>query len=324
MVRTKVAARARIACATGALLTMVSMAVSAVLQAQSPAPGTGLVDTLLQRAAATAAGTYAMKGSAIEPAAAPLPVLVQADVLRGPERTVRVPVVVGADLLQAAEIRLRVVSIATTGQAPRVMGNATGTGAAGPLRFVHEFALAPGEYEIQAVVGQSSAGAGATATLVKSRLTVPDVWAGALAVTPVVLGEDSGEARRNENRPFSFGPTSLIPAVQARFRQNGAIRVAFRVFNWSGKAGERPDLTAEYLFYEQGAKGFHFFNKVKPQQLTVATPGDSSDLTGGAATGGMLVPLSSFTFGDFQLRVSVTDNRNKQSAEGRVDFTVSP
>ena len=35
---------------------------------------------------------------------------------------------------------------------------------------------------------------------------------------------------------------------------------------------EKPDLTVEYLFYEQGTKGLHFFNKVKPQQLNDRRP----------------------------------------------------
>jgi hypothetical protein len=251
-------------------------------------------------------------------------VLLQADVLRGPQRTIRVPIIVGAEASQTSEIRLRVMSTAAPGQAPRVMGNAIGSGAVGRMRFVHEFVLAPGDYEIQAVVGQSTAGAGLAATLAKLGLTVPDVWAGPLAVTPIVLGDDTGAARRGDVQPFNFGPTALTPAVKALFPQSGAIRAAFRVFNWSAKAGEKPDLTAEYLFYERAARGLHFFNKSRPQQLTAATLGDAFEPAAGAVTGGMLVPLGSFTFGDFQLRIKVTDNRNKQSDERLVEFTVSP
>jgi hypothetical protein len=39
----------------------------------------------------------------------------------------------------------------------------------------------------------------------------------------------------------------------------------------------QPDLTVEYLFYEQGKKGLHFFNKVKPQDLKyIARHGDAA------------------------------------------------
>ena len=38
----------------------------------------------------------------------------------------------------------------------------------------------------------------------------------------------------------------------------------------------------------------------------------------------MMIPLGTFTFGDFELLVKVTDDRNQQSAERRVAFTVAP
>jgi len=317
MVRTRVAG-ARQAGALTALLAAVSLTVSA----QGPSSGAGALDTLLRLAATTVPGTYTVSGQAAQPAATPLPVLVQADVMRGPQRSIRVPVVVGAELTQAAEIRVRVVSAAAAAQTPRIMGNVTGSGGAGPLRFVGEFALAPGDYEIQAVVGPSKAG-DSTATLAKSRITVPDVWGGSLAVTPIVLGGDTATAGRGPAQPFDFGPTALIPALKSRFPQDGTLRVAFRIFNWTAGGDGKPDLTVDYLFYERGTKGLHFFNKIKPQRLTEATLGSTFNPAGGAVSSGMGVPLAAFTFGDFQLKVTVTDNRNKQSAEQVVSFTVS-
>ena len=104
-----------------------------------------------------------------------------------------------------------------------------------------------------------------------------------------------------------------------------SISVAFRVYNWTAKADEeKPDLTVEYLFYEQGTKGLHFFNKVKPQPLTAATLGTAFDPSAGSVAAGMLIPLEAFTFGDFQLIVRVTDNRTRQTAEGKLSFAVVP
>jgi hypothetical protein len=37
-----------------------------------------------------------------------------------------------------------------------------------------------------------------------------------------------------------------------------------------------------------------------------------------------MIPMEPFTFGDFQLVVKVTDNRNQQSAEQHLRFTVAP
>ena len=319
MVRSTVIGRARRRTfAPLALVGAVSLMVSAALHGQSAATGSAALDTLLQRAGATAPGTYAMNGTALEPVATPLAVLLQADVTRGPERRIRVPVAVGAELKQAADVRLRVVSVAAAGQASRTLGDATGSGGVGPLRFVHEFALPPGDYEIQAVIGESK---GAAATLAKSRVTVPDIWGGSLAVTPIFLGDEPGTSR---SRPFNFGATALIPASGPGFSQSGSVRAAFRIFNWSAGTGEKPDLTVEYLFYERGTKGLHFFNKMKPQRLTAATLGSTFDPANGSVSTGMLVPLEAFTFGRFQLKVTVTDNRNKQSAGQATEFTVSP
>ncbi len=309
-------------CAVVAFVAAMSSPLSA--NSQEPAARVNTLDLLMQRAAATAPGTYQVNGAGLAPAADEIPVLVQADVIKGKERTVRVPIVVGGDLPQAAEIRLRVVSVVAAGQTPRVMGNATGSGTPGHTRFVHEFALPPGEYESQAAVGEFKTGAGATAVLAKSRFSVPDVWGSAFALTPIVLGEDATAGRRGDLRPFSFGPTTIVPAVKGRFPQSGAIRVAFRILNWSAKDEEKPDVTVEYLFYEQGAKRLNFFNKVKPQLLTAATLGDAFDPASGVLNAGMVVPLGSFTYGDFKLKISVTDNRTKQSLEQSVNFSVSP
>ena len=124
---------------------------------------------------------------------------------------------------------------------------------------------------------------------------MPDVRGGSLAVTPIVAG-DAANGPRRPDVPFIFGRTTITPAVSPRFSRDGSISVAFRVYNWTAKADEeKPDLTVEYLFYEQGTKGLHFFNKVKPQQLTAATLGTAFDPSAGSVAAGMLIPLEAFT-----------------------------
>ena len=190
------------------------------------------------------------------------------------------------------------------------------------MRLVREFSLPPGDYDLEAVVGPARATEMIVA-IAKSRLTVPDIRGGSLAVTPIVAGEATTTTRQADV-PFIFGKTTLTPAVSPGFSQDGAISVAFRVYNWTAKAEEKPDLTVEYLFYEQGTKGLHFFNKVKPQQLTADTLGKAFDPSAGSVAAGMMIPMQAFTFGEFQLVVKVTDNRNQQTAEQRVRFTVAP
>lgn len=306
-------------------LTFAPLLAAVAVGAPSPALGASPFDALLGRVATTAPGTYVVTKAAFLPAPeeARIPMLLQADVLRGTEKKSRVGVAVAAQAPRAVDVRLRVWTVASGREAARVVADADGPGAGGPMRFVRDFNLAPGDYDLEAVIGDSKASAEQTVAIARSRLTVPDVRGESLAVTPIVAG-DAATAARRADAPFIFGRTTLTPAVSPRFSQGGAMSVAFRVYNWTAKPEEKPDLTVEYLFYEQGTKGMHFFNKVKPQQLNGDTLGTAFDPAAGSVAAGMMIPLGSFTFGDFQLAVKVTDNRNKRTAEQKLAFAVAP
>jgi len=308
------------------LLAALALAGRSSAQVESAgSAATKLLDTLLDRAKTTAPGTYAVTAGSLEPAAPAMPLVVQADAFRGPDRTIRVALVLGAEVPQGTDIRLRIVAPAGTPTgAPRVVADATASGQAGRLRLVREFTLGAGEYDVQAVVGHPGTGSDLIAALVKYRLTVPDVWRGPLAVTPIVLGESVSAAPPAQTGAFIFGPTALIPATSNGFAQGGELHVAFRVFNWKAEPGKKPDLTAEYTFYQQTEKRLAFFNKMKAQRLDAGTLGEAFDPAAGVVTAGMTVPLQAFPFGEFQLKVRVTDNAGGQSAEQQVRFVVSP
>jgi hypothetical protein len=264
-----------------------------------------------------------MSGQVQTGAPADIAILVQADVLRGTAGVARVPIVVGADVPQAANVTVRVRGTAADG-VQKVVGEATGSGGPGPLRVTHEFSLPPGAYDVEAALTYANGGQ-AVAAPATSRVVVPDVWGSALAVTPIVLGETVTAApRRAGILPFNFGQTAMAPAVSSRFSQGGVVNVAFRIFNSELDRAGKPDLTVEYFFYQQNSKRLNFFNKIKPQRLAADTIGDWFDPQAGVVTAGMMIPLGSFPFGEFQLRVHVTDNRNKQSDEREVRFFVAP
>jgi len=294
--------------------------------AQAPAADpASLLSALLDRAATTAPGTYAVTTTTVSPETAASPIVAQADVMRGAEQTIRAAIVLGGVMSQPYVARVRVVAAAATpGAAPRVAGDATGAGQAGTIRLIREFTLTPGEYDVHAAVAHARSDGGATVTLNKFRLTVPDIWRGPLSVTPVVLGDAVAEVRRAPGtRPFEFEPTALAPAASDRFAQNGNVHVAFRIYNWTPDQAVKPDIGVEYVFYQRAARGQRFFNKMKPQRLHADTVGAAFDPADGAVTAGMTVPLASFPFGEFELIVRVSDNRSKQAAERRVDFTVA-
>jgi hypothetical protein len=277
------------------------------------------LDALIERAASIAPGTYQLRGGSIDPATPPLPMLVQADVLRAADRTVRVPISLGSRLPQSGTVRLRVIAASAPS---RVIADVNEPAGAGPLHLIREFPLAAGSYEIQAAVAYGPGGA-QTAALAKTSLTVPDPWGTTLAVTPVVLGETVGLAPQEaRSRPFNFGPTALTPATAAAFAQSDMLHVAYRIYNWRAEADEAPDLTAEYVFHEEAARRPLFFNKAKAQRLNAQTLGKAFDPRGGAVAAGLSVSLTPFPPGEYRLTVRVHDNRGGASAEQRVRFSV--
>jgi hypothetical protein len=286
---------------------------------------TRTLTALLDQASKLEPGTYTPSGGSFDPLEDRdrVPVIVQADAMPGPDRTIRAALSLGAQVAQAVVTRARIV--AASGPAGAVVTEIAGSSPAGVVRAVNQLTLKPGEYELQAVVVQPSREGPLVASLAKSRLVVPDFWRGTLAVSPLVLGDAVTAApASSRGTPFVFGPTALRPAAGERFPRSGDLHVAFRVFNWTAQPQEKPDLTVEYVFYERTPTRAQFFNKVKPQRLNGDTLGERFDAASGVVNGGVSVPLAAFPFGEFQLTVRVTDNRTKQTVSQETRFTVVP
>jgi hypothetical protein len=234
-------------------------------------------------------------------------------------------VALGSEVTQPAVTRARIVAVPRPGVARRVLSEISGTSAAGFVRSVGDATLAPGEYELQAVVAQSASAGPVLASFTRSRLLVPDLWQGSLAASPLVFGDAvTAAAASTAGSAFAFGPTALLPATSNRFAQGRPLHVAFRIFNWTAPPEEKPDLQVEYVFYEQMPQRGTFFNKVKPQLLNAQTLGDRFDPASGAVNAGMMIPLAAFPLGEFKLVVRVTDNRSKQMAAQEARFFVVP
>jgi len=309
---------------TGAWVAVVTLAMVASVSGQRQAAGMGeLLDGLLDRPA-TEPGTYLATETDLQPAADDIPLVLQADVLRGAvEPQVRVMVALGTEVSRPAETRFRLTR--PGGAGPAVVDTASGAGGPGIVRLIREFTVAPGEYEMQAVVGYASGSGSIAAALNRARLSVPDVWRGPLAVTPIVLASAVAAAPGEpDSQPFSFGPTAVAPSTRPGFAQQGVVNVAFRVYNWQAEEGEKPDLSAEYVFYQMTKNRPVFFNKTKPQRLDADSLNTKFDPSGGVVSTGLMIPLQAFPFGDFELRVRVTDHRSRQTTERQVRFTVSP
>ena len=236
--------------------------------ATPPASAARPFEALLPRVGAAAPGTYVVSKTALVAAAeeARIPVLLQADVLKGPEGAARVGIVLGADVTQAADVRLRVLTANTGKDGARVAADAGARGSIpGPLRLVREIGLSPATTTSGGRWwDHTRPGGDLIVAIDQSRLSVPDIQAGSLAVTPVVAGEAATTARP-ANVPFVFGKTTLTPAVSPRFRQDRTISVAFRIYNWTAKAREaRPDRRVPVL--RAGHQGLALLQQGQPQQ----------------------------------------------------------
>jgi hypothetical protein len=263
-------------------------------------------------------GAY-LVGADVHPSTNAVPVLLQADAYRGADLMTRVSLVLGATVSRPSAVAVRAI---TRGASPRVAAQATSAAQIGSTRLVREFALEPGEYDVAAAIG-SSDGSGVTVTLAKSTLQVPNLTNGSLAASPLVLGDNAAAvAQRGAPRAFVFGATGLTPAVSNHFQQAHALHLGFRIYNWAGDTGAPPDLTVEYVFYQQVGSRLRFFNKIKPQPLQAQTLGSSFDPAAHVVSTGMTIPLSAFPFGEFEVTARVVDNRSKQRITRQVRFHV--
>jgi len=299
---------------------------SPVLGGQSPgrsaiAPDRASVAALL----GADPGTYVVTNGKLERAGedADVPVLVQADARRGTDRRVRVPLAISGEFPQDWTMHIRIVRVdAAPGRGKPVEESVSG--AAGQVRAIREFMLEPGNYETAVALARQAGRRRWIGTVVRHSMSVPDVWAGPIAAAPVVLGDGVAAARPEEGeRPFVFGPTRLTPAIGNRFKQDGDLHFALRVYNWKADESAKPELTLEFVFYQQMGDRLRFFNKLKPQAINAGTLGATFDGKSRAVAAGMSVPLASFPPGEFELSVRILDVRTRASVTQKVRFFVS-
>jgi hypothetical protein len=267
----------------------------------------------------TAGAEAGQSSAAMPPARDQIPMFLQADVYRGPNRSAQVSVALGARLPHSSAVYLRVFA---AGPERRLTAEARVTAAAGVVRLTREFTLDPGEYELYAAIAESQR-RGAAVAAARLPLTVVDLSLGSLAASPIVMGDAVARVPHpGTEQPFIFGATGLTPAASDRFPQSRELHVAFRVYNWSGDAGAAPDVSVEYVFYQQVGDRRRFFNKIRPQAVQMSAFTRPIDAAARAVSTGMTIPLASFPFGDFELTARITDNRSKQTITRQARFHV--
>lgn len=208
-----------------------------------------------------------------------------------------------------------------------------------PYRISRAFAVPAGEYDVYVVLKErlpyeakdrektpTKAGA------LKQAVTVPNYWTGDLVTSSVILAEKVEglsqplTRQEQEEQPYTFGMTQIVPAASPKLPKKGDISLVFLVYNTGLDANKKPDVTIEYGFYQKVAdaeKGEKFFNKTNPQVFSAATlPPQFDPAMGHQLVAGQSVPLGSFPEGEYRLEVKVTDKITGKTLTHNLQFFV--
>jgi hypothetical protein len=209
-----------------------------------------------------------------------------------------------------------------------------------PAKLMRAFAVPGGDYDVYVALRERPAGGGgknnaSTPTRVvvlKQELTVPNFWNNEFTISSVILadkvepltGQLSPEQQRE--RPYVLGGTEIVPATDNKFKKTEELGIIFQVYNYQLGSDSKPDVQAEYLFYQKDAGGTEkLFNKTEPQKFNAQTvQPDFSVEKGHQIVGGQMIPLATFPEGDFRLEIKVTDNRTSKTLKREVLFSVVP
>ena len=188
---------------------------------------------------------------------------------------------------------------------------------------------APIESAINPVTGQPvRAAVVPPITILRERVTIPDLWNGELALSTVFLNESVemlAEAPTPEDLakfPYTVGGARIVPRLDSRLTKGDTLAWVFQIYN-PGHDNGMPDITIHYEFYTKKDGAETFFNRTAPVALGSAMLPPGFDVTKATLVDGQNIPLGGFPAGDYRLEIKVTDN--KRSAELTQDllFTVA-
>jgi hypothetical protein len=208
-----------------------------------------------------------------------------------------------------------------------------------PYRFYRAFAVPAGEYDVYVVVKErlpyDAKDREKTPTktgTIKQAVTVPNYWTTELVTSSVILAEKVEglsqplTRQEQEEQPYTFGMTQIIPASSPKLPKKGELSIVFLVYNTGLDANKKPDVAIEYAFYQKVAdaeKGEKFFNKTNPQVFSAATlPPQFDPAMGHQLVAGQSVPLGSFPEGEYRLEVKVTDKLTGKTLTQSMQFFV--
>jgi len=164
--------------------------------------------------------------------------------------------------------------------------------------------------------------------VLKTQVTVPDFYNAELNTSTILVADKVNmltaaigleEARE---RPFVFGMQELLPAPDMEFKKAEELSIFFQVYNAGLDPSGKPNLTMEYEFLKTEGGAEKFFNKTTPQTVNAGSLPPQFDPAKFPVPGGISVPLTSFTDGQYRLAIKITDKAANKTLTKDVKFTV--
>lgn len=165
--------------------------------------------------------------------------------------------------------------------------------------------------------------------LMKRTLRVPD-FAKELSASDVIFTENIEPNNKQLSpteqmaEPYTLGGMKLTPVRTAEFKKSGVLAFLVIVYN-SGANADKPDVLAEYNFYQKLEAGEKFFNRTSPQTINAQSlpPGFSVAAGHQVVASPGEIPLGSFPEGAYRLEIKVTDKTNNKMITQNAEFKVT-
>ena len=166
-------------------------------------------------------------------------------------------------------------------------------------------------------------------TILRERVTIPELWNDELQTSSVLLTQDVQPLQQAPTPeelaefPYMVGPTRVIPRLSADFGKQDLLGFVFVIYNTGHDRG-MPDVTVDYDFYTRNDGGEEFFNRTAPQQFGPQTLPPGFDVRQGMQlVTGQNIPLGGFPAGNYRLEIKVTDNEEDEELTHDLFFSVA-
>lgn len=187
----------------------------------------------------------------------------------------------------------------------------------------------PGDFFLYVAWGDSEAPQ-SPITIVKKRLTLPPASATELAVGSLILADGIQPRdkplppQQQASHPYTIGPTEIVPAADAAYRDNENLSVVFQIINPAPGDGGKPNVDVAFHIVRIEGSREQAAAALTPQNYSAANlPPDFDLRSGHPLFGTVTAPLSTLKRGPYRLKMLVTDKTAGRTVTADVDFSVT-